>query len=123
HLARGRAEALQAAQTSIKYDQFVSGVKHEDVLFERNVVGRQEVVSQLSTYLLLSEPGEDRMRIVERQRAVGYNRFLRAPKLETVEVRRLRISQRPLGESWRDGVSASNAGYCEGPAAPKQSTT
>ena len=108
-LAGRRAENRQAAHAGVEQHEPVAGVEHESILLEDRVLQRQEVLRQLPVHFLLGQAGEVRVRIAERQRTVGDDRCLGAAELEAIEIRRLGVEHRRLGERRSEKPKAPTA--------------
>ncbi|MGY3421566.1 hypothetical protein ACVWZW_002041 [Bradyrhizobium sp. F1.13.4] len=108
----GSAEHLRAAHARIEQDQLVAGVDDRRVLFEHDIVRRQEIVCQHLLHLFLGNAGEGAGGIAERKRSVGDDGDFGIAENEAVPVGRLGAE---LGSARHRAAAEHCAGSKAGP--------
>jgi len=88
--AGGRPERLRGAHAGVEQHELFAGVDDRRVLFEHDVVGRQEVISQHLVDFFFRRADEGALGRGERQRAVRDDGHLGIAEVEAVEIGRLR---------------------------------
>jgi len=77
--------------------ELVTGIDHEDVLVQHDVVGRQELIAHHLAEFLRGGTAEGVLRIADRQRPVRHHGRLDGSELEAIECRCRRVQHRRLG--------------------------
>ncbi len=86
---RRGAECLREAHAAVEHDETVSGVEHENVLFEHHTIGREEVVGERLVDVRFRHPLHRIRGFAERQRPIRDYGCLELAEREPIEIRRL----------------------------------
>ena len=89
--------ALDRAHAGLEQGELVTGIDHEDVLVQHDVVGRQELIVHHLAKFLRRGTAEGVFWVADRQRPVRHHGRLDGSELEAIECRCRRVQHRRLG--------------------------